>query len=622
MGVNRKKQLFIITWSVGLIVIILGLNGLHDIFANESQNARSDLAAQRNALSKFALKSLRQNLHNRLKFSQVNIDRIAADPLVPDRGLLMVQEGKQILPRPIKPLQQTFNPAMQLYHWIKDIDPLDLIIEQASPWEQRLNLLSNFKLAIDSKDNEEIRWAFRAIRENRTLGNISAERDIPFTLAVVDFFIQESNPSKQMLQGVVRDGSIIEQEHDMAGLQRSLLRHRNRFTQQDFIFMRDRILELSKYVNVTYADFLQQSNNQTQLINVGNITNASIGLTGNWYVEPSGGEDVLGIPIDIAQVIAEIRQEMLLLELITAEDTLTIGKNGQEFIQINQIDLDINSNSWLQKNEDISELYWLKTSLLTAIAMLLIIITALTGLIYYRKNHVLSLKSDFISTVSHELKTPLASLRLLTETLNRKGIDSKKTQNYPVRMVKVIDDLNLLVENILSFNRLSKGSWDAKLELMSIKECILELRFEFKQYSKAAENGAPNIIIDQKCFDDITINADPELVKILFRNLINNSIKYNDSNNTVISISTIKNDMYVINYQDNGIGIPENHRNNVFTEFTRYVDESRSITGTGLGLSICRKIMDLHNGSITIVSNPIETNKQRGTCFKLCFPFK
>jgi len=613
--VTYRKQIYVLIWLVGLVIISLGLNTLHDIFSEESHRARADIETQQNTLNKYAVKSLRQNLHNRLKFSQFNVNQIAKDPLIPDQGFLVIQQGEQILPRSVQHLKQSHNPAIQLYHWIKDIDPLDLIIENANSWDQRLNLLSHFKLAIDNGDNNEIRWAFRAIREHRSQSTLEASRDIPFMLAVIDYFIEHSNPSKRLLQGIIRNGSIVEQENNIHGLQRSLLNYRNTFTRADFIFLRDRILILSRYLNVTYADFLQQSELQTQKVSVDNIKKAGISFSDNWYIEPLGEDEVIGITIDIDKIIMEIFQEMIQLGLISISDRIIINKNENKFIQLENIKLDVQSEMWQKKYNHITELYWLKTSLLIITALLAIISMALTGIVYYRKNRLLTLKSDFVSTISHELKTPLASLRLLTETLTRKEKRKESISKYPGRIITIIDELTLLIDNILSFNRINKGNWQAKFETINFANVIQDVKYELLQYNISAENRNFQLKINTNPNTETSIFADPALLKMLFRNLFSNSLKYNDSKQAVITIDINIEKVCEITYQDNGIGIPKNQYQIVFEEFSRIVNKEKSVSGTGLGLTICRMIMSIHNGSINIIEN-----NEPGTCFRMLFP--
>jgi signal transduction histidine kinase len=115
--------------------------------------------------------------------------------------------------------------------------------------------------------------------------------------------------------------------------------------------------------------------------------------------------------------------------------------------------------------------------------------------------------------------------------------------------------------------------------------------------------------------DDMEINADQELVKILFRNLVNNACKYNEQDSVNISITGERDSRLTVYFKDNGVGIKKKNWSKVFDEFSRFVEsKDKTISGTGLGLAICKKIMQLHKGDIDIASSD-----EQGTTFKLTF---
>jgi signal transduction histidine kinase len=111
---------------------------------------------------------------------------------------------------------------------------------------------------------------------------------------------------------------------------------------------------------------------------------------------------------------------------------------------------------------------------------------------------------------------------------------------------------------------------------------------------------------------DLTLRADPELMKLLFLNLGTNACKYNDADPVSIRIEADAKKPIVIRMQDNGIGIPENQFEEIFSEFYRAESGGR---GFGLGLAICRRIMELHAGSIRVAASSAS-----GTEFELSFP--
>ncbi|MGI9303143.1 MAG: sensor histidine kinase, partial [Gammaproteobacteria bacterium] len=223
-----------------------------------------------------------------------------------------------------------------------------------------------------------------------------------------------------------------------------------------------------------------------------------------------------------------------------------------------------------------------------------------------REHQILALKSDFVATVSHELRTPLASMRLMAETLERRLAGSDVARDYPQRLIREIDSLNFLVENILSFNRLEKGRWEPRVEDVRLSEIVRTLQQELSGATRAC------VKVQLEGASDLVVRADPELMKLLFLNLGTNACKYNDDDPVMICIQAEERDPIVIRMADNGIGIPDDQIEKVFSEFYRAEPGGR---GFGLGLAICRRIMELHAGQIRVADS--STN---GTVFELSFP--
>jgi len=592
-------------WLGSMFSIILGLVYLQNMFSEESTEAKKQLSAQQEALSQFAVKSLQQILHHKIELAKSNILNIAKDPLLPDQGLLYFQQGEQLLPRRSQHPANTEQSARSLYQWTLQVEPLDLIIEKAGVWEERLNLLSDFKLAILSGANDEVRWSFRALREHRAANTISAEKDIPFMLAVIDYLINHSNPSPQLISGLLRDGSIVEQERGVFGLQRQLLLNRNKFTQDDFDFLSEKLSEICDRYQVPVKDFLEQAKKPAQKVFINDLSNWQAGINGHWYIEPVASEELIGIPVSFEDLTQQVRSEMTLLGLLGKTDEIKINAEQKQFKSLTSIDIKISSPYWEEKFDQIERRYHVKTASLMAFAILTIAVFVISIIRALQEQELLDLKSDFIATVSHELRTPITALRLMADGLLKYGSDSSKTKNYPKRISNTLQELGLLVENILSFNRIKKNLLQANCHVISLGELINDVLFELQQHSDIDIQYQVNLA-------DLEINADEELMRILFRNLINNSIKYNRHELVKLRIYAL--DSACIVYSDNGYGIEKDQWENVFAEFTRLKQQNESKPGTGLGLSLCRRIMQLHNGKIFI-----SRSDAGGSDFTICF---
>ncbi len=596
-----------------MAALVWGLLSLYGIFSQERNDATSEILSRHKTLEQYAFQALTQSLQQQLAFANVNLRHLLRDPLKPSENILYFENSQQLLPRPTiyKSNLTQENNAKKLYQELMDVEPVDLAADNLSPWGERRILLSNFKLAVESNDASEIRWAFREISEQRARTQLSGDKDIPYMMAVLEYLITFSNPDKTLVQNIIRNGSIIDQELGNYGMQRSLIAQRNLFTKQEFEFLRDMIIAISKKFAIPYDDFLRQSQAENQLlpIKVNEINSSVFILNNHWYVERQDNEKILGVAIDIESIISNIDLTMKAIGLLETGDSLEYAVQKKKVLALGDVELSVMSNSLQARLRSVEKRFWIKTLLLFASAVLVVSIAVLVTIIQYRKQRYLALKSDFIATVSHELKTPLASVRLLSETLARRTKDYEPAKDYPERIITTIDGMSLLVDNILSFNRLNKGAWELKKSPVYIEEVVSELKKEFSQYTHLP------IHIEMENLDDVEINADQELIKIMFRNLVNNACKYNEQKSIDISISGERDPQLCIYFKDNGVGINKQHWTSVFEEFSRFVEsKDRSISGTGLGLAICKKIMQLHKGRIDITSSG-----DKGTTFKLTF---
>jgi len=222
-------------------------------------------------------------------------------------------------------------------------------------------------------------------------------------------------------------------------------------------------------------------------------------------------------------------------------------------------------------------------------------------------------RTDFVANVSHELKTPLTLIKGYIETLQNKAINDKEKSARFISIIKehsdrlgyIIDDLLSLSEVELSRDCVNKTEFD-------LKEVIDEISLGFEQ-ALAEKNQILNV---STTGDDFSIRADRNKIEQVFANLIDNAVKYTKESGR-IEISLQEQDQTVcVTVEDNGIGIPKEHRDRVFERFYR-VDKARSreLGGTGLGLSIVKHIVLAHNGKVAIESEP-----NKGTKVSVAFP--
>ena len=213
-----------------------------------------------------------------------------------------------------------------------------------------------------------------------------------------------------------------------------------------------------------------------------------------------------------------------------------------------------------------------------------------------------NLRQDFVANVSHELKTPIATIKGYVETLlDGAQHDPADLERFLNIVLKQNDRLADIVDDLLTLSRLESAPVTQLLALNETDACQL-LHSSAENCQGRAE--AKNISIDIKCDLTIAIQVDYSLMTQALVNLIDNAIKYSNENKT-ITLSVVKIDHQVqLSVSDEGPGIPEEHIPRLFERFYR-IDKSRSrrIGGTGLGLAIVKHIVHIHGGQVDVRNN-------------------
>ncbi|HEX3251369.1 MAG TPA: HAMP domain-containing sensor histidine kinase [Pyrinomonadaceae bacterium] len=223
------------------------------------------------------------------------------------------------------------------------------------------------------------------------------------------------------------------------------------------------------------------------------------------------------------------------------------------------------------------------------------------------------LKSDFVSNVSHELRTPLALIRLYAETLELGRItkDDKKNEYYSI-IRKESERLTALINNILDFSRIEAGRKEYDFRETDIAELVRNTldsyRFQIEQQGFALEEqidpGIPKMKVDREAIARALVN------------LVNNALKYSDSEKFLGVRLYRENAVLKLEVSDRGIGIERHEQTRIFEKFYRTCDPLvHNTKGSGLGLSLVRHITHAHGGQVEVESTP-----GRGSKFTLSLP--
>ena len=204
------------------------------------------------------------------------------------------------------------------------------------------------------------------------------------------------------------------------------------------------------------------------------------------------------------------------------------------------------------------------------------------------------LKNDFISNVSHEIKTPLAVIQNYAQSLNNKKLDDKKKEEYIKGLVEQTKKLSDLISNILKLNKLENQKIVAEKEKFNLSELV---RTTTLQFEEMIENKG----LDLECdIDEIEIVSYQYLLEIVLNNLISNAIKFTNQGKIFISLKK-QNQFVVVKVKDTGIGMDNEVGQHIFDKFYQG-DKSRSTEGNGLGLALVKKVIDTIGGEISVES--------------------
>lgn len=222
-------------------------------------------------------------------------------------------------------------------------------------------------------------------------------------------------------------------------------------------------------------------------------------------------------------------------------------------------------------------------------------------------------RQEFVSNVSHELKTPLTSMKVLADSLiGQEGAPIELYQEFMVDIASEIERENKIITDLLSLVKMDKAADGLNVASVNVNE-LLELIM--KRIMPIAETQNIELVLES--FRPVSAEIDETKMSLALTNLIENAVKYNDKTDGWVHVSLNADHQYFyVKVEDNGIGIPEESLDHIYERFYR-VDKShsREIGGTGLGLAITRNVILMHRGAIKAFSTEGE-----GTIFTVRIP--
>ncbi len=230
-----------------------------------------------------------------------------------------------------------------------------------------------------------------------------------------------------------------------------------------------------------------------------------------------------------------------------------------------------------------------------------------------RERAVVRLQSEFVSAVSHEFRTPLTSMRQLSEMLSKGRVptDELRQQSYEI-LARESERLQRLVESLLDFGRLEGRAARYHFEDLDPAALVSDLVAEFQD-----KTAAQGYRVELARAEEVPlIRADREALGLALWNLLDNAVKYSPDCRTIWVEMARNGDCLAIHVRDRGMGIPASEQKDIFQKFVRGAgSRASSIQGTGIGLTMAQRIVEAHEGEIRLQSEP-----GQGSTFTVLLP--
>lgn len=215
-----------------------------------------------------------------------------------------------------------------------------------------------------------------------------------------------------------------------------------------------------------------------------------------------------------------------------------------------------------------------------------------------KERELLDQKNNFLLSITHELKTPLATTKLQLQTLKKHQLSAEKQQELIDVAMDQNERLNSLIDNVLLATRMQENEYQMLKQKVDIGELITKIIDT--NYRTSMESGTLKLDLEKYLFCDVDLLAFPSVLT----NLVDNAFKYSGELCEIIIALRKQGSKAIIEVRDRGIGIKDSEKELVFEQFYRSgSEETRKAKGTGLGLYIVRYLVEKHGGSIVVKDN-------------------
>ena len=222
-------------------------------------------------------------------------------------------------------------------------------------------------------------------------------------------------------------------------------------------------------------------------------------------------------------------------------------------------------------------------------------------------------QKNFLLSITHELKTPLASVKLYLQTLQKRELDEEKKASVIGKAVMDADRLTNLVDNILLATQIEQGTYPFHSERLNFSELIAETVAYFNGQGELKGEEKNSVVLSPSFQKGLHVIGDKSALSSLLLNLIDNGLKYAEKDSVVIDLKKSDNNLS-FSVSNQGMALSSEEKDRIFDKFYRVGDEdTRKKPGTGLGLFIVKYIVEKHKGSIVV-----KDNMPSGCIFEVC----
>ncbi len=587
------------------LLVLIGGSSIFFMLTVEYRENKLLIENNRILMRNTVVKTLTNNIATKVTNYPLSADDINSSWNKLPLSFLANSEGEWIFPsRFLGSLDSNLSKLWTLYEL--DDEALDSVQTQLSLESKlRIKALNRIKKSLNDDDKSTVPQhvkTYFSLVENYQLSELE---EIISNLRFLQLKDTE-RWNRELTQLIVFDGS-----RQIKSLSNYLFRNNQRLSKKDMNLAIKKIRSILEKANIDTSWF---DTSTTELwtpnltIDIKTLANYSI-LQNKWITIEADEKLVLLIPFSFESELNAVENQLKLQGILDDEDRLSIKEiDSNDKVKVLQnLPIIIKKPAW--NRQLAKQNYFLMTKIvLTLIFMLsLFIVVAFVSYKNRKKMELVNLKENFINLVSHELKTPLASIRLMIETIQKRQSRNLSIKDYPDKIIEEVDRLWLMVDNILSLNQIKSGELELNIDSVNVKPLVQRV------YDKFNEFQSKEIILRNNVDRILAYQVDPLLFELVIINLFSNAIKYCNKKTVCIEISASLNPNRIL-LTDNASGIKELNWNKIFDDFYRE-NKSKTKQGTGVGLSLCRQIMNIHKGSITV-----KKSDEKGTTWEIELP--